>query len=60
MDQVKYWIAIKKDGTEALMQTFGSKSELYNADGTKAKQIDEQAAKEWKSRAKKSNKRKKI
>jgi hypothetical protein len=59
MESVKYWIAVKRDGTETLVRTYTSRSEVYNADGTYAKQITEAESKAWKAKVKKESKRKK-
>lgn len=59
MDNLKYWIAITRDGTETLVKTYTLHSELYNADGSRAKQVTEEEAKAWKAQIKKESKRKK-
>ena len=60
MDSLKYWIAVKRDGTETLVKTYSTRSELYNADGSQAKQITEEEAKVWKAKIKKESKNKKA
>lgn len=60
MDSLKYWIAVKRDGTETLVKTYATRSELYNADGSHAKQITEEEAKAWKAKIKKESKKKKA
>ena len=59
MEKLKYWIAVTKDGTETLVKTYSDRSEIYNADGSRAKQMTEEEAKTWKAQIKKESKRRK-
>lgn len=56
---MQYWIAVTKDGTETLVKTYSERSELYNADGSRAKPVTEEEAKAWKAQVKKESKRRK-
>lgn len=59
MDNIKWWIAIRRDGTEALVKTYTLHSEVYNADLSRARQLTAEEAKAWKAQIKKESKRKK-
>jgi hypothetical protein len=58
MQVVNYWIAKGRDGAENLVRTYTERTQVYNADGTVAKQITEEDAKAWKSKAKKERNKK--
>jgi hypothetical protein len=58
VDNLQCWIAITRDGTETLVKTYTLHSEVYNADGSRAKQLTEEEAKAWKAQIKKESKRK--
>lgn len=58
MQVVTYWIAKSRDGVENVVKTYTERAQVYNADGTAAKQITEEDAKAFKSKAKKERKKK--
>jgi len=55
----KYWIAVNREGSEALLVTYSDRSFIFNADGTAAKQVTEEEAKAWKLKIKKERKKQK-
>ncbi len=58
MATTKYWIAVKRDGSECLVTTFTDAALVFNADGTAAKQVSEEEAKAKKAKVKKERKKK--